>query len=58
MSINSQLLDIEQQLKDVISSVKAINNIEGDTVDLNLERIEGKIELLRELVDFRIGKFD
>lgn len=58
MEINSKLTEIEEQLKIAINIVKDMNRIEGDTTELNLERIEKKVLMLVELVDFRMGKYD
>lgn len=52
---NDRLLTIEKNLKEVVSQVKNSDKIEDD-FELNLKKIEKKIDLLRELVDFRRGE--
>jgi len=58
VGVNNKLSDVSNNLMELIKEIRDISKIEGDEVDLTLKKIEGRVDLLRELVDFRMGRID
>jgi len=50
--VNQKMIAIEQELKDVVSHVRDMKKLNVETSTL-LSKVEKKVNLLRELVDFR-----
>lgn len=57
MIINS-LVEIDEELVKVIKEVEAMDSIKGDTVDNVLQLVEKRLYLLREIVDYKMGRTD
>lgn len=58
VGVKNKLSDVSNNLNELIKEIRDISKIEGDEVDLTLKKIEGRVDLLRELVDFRMGRID
>lgn len=57
-SMNETLQNSSDGVLQVLKYMKDVDTIEDDITDEILRRLEGRISLLRELVDFRMGRTD
>lgn len=54
--LNNQLKNASDEVLEVIKSIIDVKKIKDDETDEILKRLESRVFLLRELVDFRMGR--